>query len=432
MSTARGRGRAAARSRAHAPAPSCRRGELLAAHLARYGQLPALRGEGSPLIADVEAARSARTRRRRLPDALKLRAVAAGRDAVVVANGAEGEPASHKDTLLMRINPHLVLDGARGRGSGRRAPRRIVSRRPHATRGTGEPRDGDRRARGSRRAPADRARRRRPTASSPARRPPSCSWLNGGPAKPAFAPPRPFERGVDGRPTLVQNVETLANIALIARTAPDWFRELGTPERAGLDARDARRRRRAPRHRRARDRHAACARRSSAATGSASVRGRCSSAATSAPGSPARARSTPRSRTPVCVRSAPRSARVPSWRCRTARAVWSRPLASPPTSPPRAPASAARACSACAAIAEATALLAAGDATASDALTRLRRLTPEISGRGACAHPNGATRLVESALSVFGDEVDRHLGGACSARSHQPLLPIPHVSGEWR
>jgi hypothetical protein len=35
-------------------------------------------------------------------------------------------------------------------------------------------------------------------------------WLNGGEARPTSVPPRPFERGVAGRPTLVDNVETLA------------------------------------------------------------------------------------------------------------------------------------------------------------------------------------------------------------------------------
>ena len=46
-------------------------------------------------------------------------------------------------------------------------------------------------------------------------------WINGGEAKPTFVPPRPFERGVRGRPTLVDNVETLAHFALIARFGPD-------------------------------------------------------------------------------------------------------------------------------------------------------------------------------------------------------------------
>ena len=53
------------------------------------------------------------------------------------------------------------------------------------------------------------------------------NFLNGGPSKPMAVPPRPFERGVRGRPTLVQNVETLAHIALIARYGVDWLQSVG-------------------------------------------------------------------------------------------------------------------------------------------------------------------------------------------------------------
>ena len=58
-------------------------------------------------------------------------------------------------------------------------------------------------------------------------------FLDGGPALPTFTPPRPFERGVGGAPTLVQNVETLAHVALIARFGPEWFRGVGTGDERG-------------------------------------------------------------------------------------------------------------------------------------------------------------------------------------------------------
>ena len=59
------------------------------------------------------------------------------------------------------------------------------------------------------------------------------SAINGGPGIPTFTPPRPFERGVRRRPTLIQNVETLAHIALIARHGAAWFREVGTTRDPG-------------------------------------------------------------------------------------------------------------------------------------------------------------------------------------------------------
>ena len=58
-------------------------------------------------------------------------------------------------------------------------------------------------------------------------------WLNGGDAVPTGPRPRPVVRGVEGRPTLVDNVETLAHLAQINRFGARWFRALGTQDEPG-------------------------------------------------------------------------------------------------------------------------------------------------------------------------------------------------------
>ncbi len=58
--------------------------------------------------------------------------------------------------------------------------------------------------------------------------------MNAGDARPTTTPPRPFDRGVGGRPTLVQNVESLALAALIARRGHEWYKDRGRRSGTGL------------------------------------------------------------------------------------------------------------------------------------------------------------------------------------------------------
>ena len=145
------------------------------------------------------------------PAATKVQAVrASGSVPVVVANGAEGEPGSVKDRWLMRARPHLVLDGMLRAADMTRAARCYVYVAD------------DEAADSMRRALAERE----PVVPTWIVRPEhtyvageetsAIRRINGGPALPAAKPPRPFEAGVDGVPTLVANVETLARIALLA------------------------------------------------------------------------------------------------------------------------------------------------------------------------------------------------------------------------
>jgi NADH:ubiquinone oxidoreductase subunit F (NADH-binding) len=50
---------------------------------------------------------------------------------------------------------------------------------------------------------------------------------------PASKPPYPTRSGYLGRPTVVNNVETLANLPGIINNGPDWFRKIGLPDCPG-------------------------------------------------------------------------------------------------------------------------------------------------------------------------------------------------------
>ena len=169
------------------------------------------------------------------PMGTKLRTVRdAGRRAtetVVVANGEEGEPASVKDRWLLRNRPHIVLDGLRlaARIVGARRAYVYLSDADAATSveaalaELGSDAFGDTEVTVVTVEPGYVAGEE--TAAVRA--------INGGPAKPTDKPPRPFEEGVAGVPTLVSNVETLANLPFIQAHGAQSFRAVGTPMSPG-------------------------------------------------------------------------------------------------------------------------------------------------------------------------------------------------------
>ena len=54
--------------------------------------------------------------------------------------------------------------------------------------------------------------------------------IEGKRGEPRSRPPYPTTNGLWGKPTLVNNVETLANIPAIIRNGADWYRKLGLPQ----------------------------------------------------------------------------------------------------------------------------------------------------------------------------------------------------------
>ena len=163
------------------------------------------------------------------PTGRKLRSVAASRGrAVVIANGAEGEPASAKDRLLLSRSPHLVFDGISLAAYAVGADRAFLvlhGREARLAASLEAAAAAARAAAGIDTVPIEVV--GIPDHYVASEQSAIVQYLNGGPALPTFSPPRTHERGFDGRPTLVNNAETLAHIALIARHGDQWFRSAG-------------------------------------------------------------------------------------------------------------------------------------------------------------------------------------------------------------
>lgn len=405
-------------------------------HLALHGELPTLatrkRNGASQLIEQIELSGLCGRGGGGFPAGAKLRAVANARGRpIVLVNAAEGEPASFKDRTLLQSLPHLVLDGGELAARAVGAEEIILGVCETATgalRGLSDALAERERQRGAPHLRLTRVPNRYVAGQESA----LVHHVNGGPAIPTFTPPLPSERGVRHRPTLVSNAETLAHIALIARHGPDWFRELGIASQPGsalvtlsgsglsypgvyeielgspltalIDASGGFE---------GRLRALLVGGYAGTWVGGDLLRGVALSDEHLAPyGASLGAGVIVLLSTEACPVA--ELTRLTRW------------LA----------AQSARQCGPCIfgldAIASTVEQLMMG-AAARDAQRRLASLSSLVRGRGACSHPDGAARLVSSALTVFADELEDHARhGPCAACQRPSELPRPRASAANR
>ncbi len=390
----------------------------LAAHLAVHGRLPAMTahavvqlaagsglaghgGAGFPLHRKLEAVNAARGR------------------ATVVANGAEGEPASAKDRWLLARRPHLVLDGLQlvARATNATDAFLYVNHRVAVT--TLEGVLGERRRAGLDPIPVTVV--AAPAAFISGEETAVVSHLSGGAALPRFKSPRVTERGVRGRPTLVSNVETLALLALIARRDAGWFAAMGTAKEPG--------------------------------TMLLTVGG-----AVRAPGIVEAAHGTPLADVLALAGGTSRHLQAillggyhGTWLTadEVASAKLSRSDLAPLGASPGAGVMVAMGHGTCGLIEMSRVMSYLAEESAGQcgpclnglpriatqlksvaftgstqqAVDEMRRLAGLVVGRGACHHPDGSMRFLGSGLRVFAAEVELHLGGHCSRTSGDAVLP---------
>ena len=205
----------------------------LGEHLAEYGRL------GPPERVSLFSLLHASGLRGRggagFPVARKLQAVAAGKGRpIVLVNATEAEPLSDKDKTLLRHLPHLVLDGAVLLAAELRTREVVLAVAETARTELA----AIAAALTERRSVKHDGRIGIEVVTVPERfvageESALIRHVNGGPARPTLTPPRPSQEGIAKRATLVQNAETVAQVALIARHGPDWFRQVGTGSEPG-------------------------------------------------------------------------------------------------------------------------------------------------------------------------------------------------------
>lgn len=374
----------------------------LAEHLATHGPLPD-GGDPAAFVGGLTGRGGAG-----FPTARKLRSVAdaaraARVPAVVVGNGGEGEPAAAKDATLLARSPHLVLDGLRLAARAVGADAVVLAAGQHQLAGLD-------RALGER---GDRGRVRLvglPDRFLAGEETALVAAVDGGPSLPRGKVPPVWQRGVQGRPTLVQNVETLARLALLARGddaaghtlvtrhVPGRVDVAEVPLAAGLA--DV-----LPLH---------------PGTQAVLVGGYHGSWLPTAVAADLTLERSSLASVGASLGAGVLAA-LPADRCglqETARVVGY--LAG----------QSAGQCGPCLnglpRIAAALELLARPGPRPPGLLADLERWAGLVVGRGACSHPDGSVRLVASALRVFTPELAAHAAGRCTAAPGAPaFLPVP-------
>lgn len=160
----------------------------------------------------------------------------------VIANGDEGDPGAFMDRTVMEDDPHRVLEGMAIAAYATGASRGYVYVRAEY------PKAVERLDRAIRAARRNRLLGRRILDSDFSfevevrigagafvcgEETALIASIEGKRGSPRLRPPYPTEAGLFGMPSMINNVETLANVPKIIERGASWFRSMGTPESPG-------------------------------------------------------------------------------------------------------------------------------------------------------------------------------------------------------
>jgi NADH-quinone oxidoreductase subunit F len=152
----------------------------------------------------------------------------------VVCNAGEDEPGSFKDRVLMEYRPHLVLEGTllAAHAIGASQTYLYINETYDTSIARMSIAVEEAQQAGLLRSVAVSV-QRAPTEYVAGEDSAALEVLEGRPPRPRPKPPFPAAAGLFGKPTVVNNVETLANVPQIARNGAVWFRGYGTSQSPG-------------------------------------------------------------------------------------------------------------------------------------------------------------------------------------------------------